>query len=239
MNAQQRQTINGVQVPQISMEPERLFAFWGKRETLDTISARDRGNYRGIFALSGVHRGLYHPYSLVDEEGKMEGKREGMSESIDGLTPLRARRQGQNLNQQEKLEAQANFLGRFAEDGNVTEACKAAGVSRTIVYQWKDKNKAFAELFAEAEAQSNDAIRAEIYRRAVTGWQEPMVSAGKLVCNVTKYSDALLMFHAKARMPEYREKQPDVNVTVDVEGAKARLIAKLGQLPDEEDSQSS
>lgn len=169
----------------------------------------------------------------------MEGKGKGMSESIDGLTPLRARRQGQNLSQQEKLEAQANFLGRFAEDGNVTEACKAAGVSRTIVYQWKDKNKAFRELFEEAEKQVNDSIRAEIFRRAITGWEEPMVSAGKLVCNVKKFSDTLLLALAKSKMPEFRDKQPETQITVDVEGAKVRLLAKLGRLPDDEsDSQS-
>lgn len=159
---------------------------------------------------------------------------------IGKLTPLRARGKGDKLTPEERTEAQAKFIERFAADGNMSEACRAAGVSRTIVYQWKEKSKAFAELFTEAEAQANDVIRAEIFRRAITGWKEPMVSAGQLVCYAEKYSDAMLTLLAKSRMSEFRDKQPDTKITVDVEGAKARLMVKLGRLPDDEaDSQSS
>ena len=48
-------------------------------------------------------------------------------------------------------------------------------------------------------------IEAEIHRRAIEGWD--IASAGKPLGVMRKYSDVLLMFYAKKRMPEYREKQ--------------------------------
>lgn len=166
-----------------------------------------------------------------------------MSENIDSSTVLRVRRQGQQMTPQERLEAQANFLGRFAEDGNVTEACIAAGIHRSLVYQWQKKHKAFADLFTEAENQVKDRVRAEIFHRAVVGDEEVVVSMGKVMygadgkpLTVRKKSDALLMFHAKMLMKEYREKQSvEHSGTIDIEGAKARLLDKLGRLPDEAD----
>ncbi len=50
-------------------------------------------------------------------------------------------------------------------------------------------------------------IEAEIHRRAIEGWDEPIASAGKRLGVMRKYSDVLLIFYAKKRMPEYREKQ--------------------------------
>ncbi len=141
----------------------------------------------------------------------------------------------------ERLEAQATFLGRFARDGNVTEACLDAGIHRSRVYQWKETSKAFADLFKDAEEQVNDAIRSELFRRAVTGDEEYVVSMGQVVykdgvpLTVRKRSDQLLMFLAKARMAEFKEKQHvEHSGAIDIQGAKERLLAKLARLPDPE-----
>lgn len=144
----------------------------------------------------------------------MEGKGKGMNEESDSPTLLHVRRQGQKMTAEERTEVQANFLGRFAEDGNVTEACKAANIDRSTIYAWREKYKTFAELFAEAEAQVHDRIRAEIFHRALVGDEEVVVSMGKIMRGddgkpliAHKKSDQLLMFLAKAKMPEFREKQ--------------------------------
>jgi len=50
-------------------------------------------------------------------------------------------------------------------------------------------------------------VREEIDRRARRGWSETVYQLAKRAGTVRKYSDTLLMFHAKARMPEYRDKQ--------------------------------
>jgi hypothetical protein len=57
-----------------------------------------------------------------------------------------------------------------------------------------------------------DAIRDEVRRRAIEGWDESVYQRGQLVGHVRKFSDALLMMEAKRRDPSYRE-NPHVEVT--------------------------
>ena len=153
--------------------------------------------------------------------------------------PTRARRQGQRLTQEERQQAQEVFLASFQKYANLSVACNEAGIDLSTPYKWKKRYPAFAEKFAEAEQRSNDSIDMEIYRRAIEGWKEPMVSAGQYVCDVTKYSDSMLTLLAKSRMKKYREKQPDVDVTVQIntlaEQAKSELLADLATAMTDED----
>jgi hypothetical protein len=120
-------------------------------------------------------------------------------------------RQGQKQHTLYRKEAmKEEFIAIFRETANVKLAAAKVGIDRKTVYRWRQEDPDFAAKWAEAEEDANDTLRAEIYRRAVSGWDEPVVSAGKLVTHVHKYSDTLLIFLAKARMPEFRDKV-DVN----------------------------
>lgn len=120
------------------------------------------------------------------------------------------RRPGQPISPEERTVIQETFLKTFRDCCSVRKAAEVAGIDRGTVYDWRRAYPDFAKRFEEAELDANDHIRDEIVRRAVTGWEEPVVSAGKLVTTVHKYSDTLLIFLAKARMPnEFRD-----NVTV-------------------------
>jgi hypothetical protein len=130
-----------------------------------------------------------------------------MSDESDSPKPLRARRQGQTMETEERKMVQAVFLEAFKTHANLSAACDAALIHIDTPYDWKKRYKDFAKEFEDAEQRSNDSIDMEIYRRAVTGWEEPLVSAGKHVCNVKKYSDAMLTLLAKSRMKKYRDKQ--------------------------------
>lgn len=125
----------------------------------------------------------------------------------------------------EREAIQAIFLATFEKSANITEACKAAGISRSTFYDWTEKYEQFSILYHQAEQIANDAIRAEIFRRGHDGWLEPQFSAGKNMGNVRKYSDTLLIFLAKARMPEFRDKSSvDVNTNArSVEIYKIRI----------------
>jgi hypothetical protein len=120
----------------------------------------------------------------------------------------------------EKKTKQENFLKAYADCCSVRRACQTAGVARSTVYNWQETDKAFAQQFAEATEDSNDLIDDEIVRRAVHGYEEPVVSNGKLIygedgrpLTVTKYSDTLMQMLAKSRMPKYRDKQQvDANI---------------------------
>ena len=104
------------------------------------------------------------------------------------------------------------FLESFARTGNITESCRAAGVQRrATIYDWQERDEAFAAAFREAELVATEVLEAEARRRAVDGviQDTPIVHRGSVVAPVTetKYSDSLLIFLLKARAPEkYRER---------------------------------
>lgn len=124
------------------------------------------------------------------------------------------RRQGQRLTVEQRRAAQDAFLDAFATSANLRAAAKVAGIDRNMVYYWQEHDEAFSFRYAQAEADANDVIRAAIYTRAVNGVDKPLHYQGRLVTDamgravtVKEYSDTLLIFLAKARMPEFRERQ--------------------------------
>jgi len=113
-----------------------------------------------------------------------------------------------------KNARQASFLAEFARHGNITLACQHATIHRSTLYRWKENSDTFLVQYNQACEEAKDAIRAEIFRRGHDGWDEPLVSGGKLMGTVHRYSDTLLIFHAKMLMPEYRDKSATVNVVL-------------------------
>lgn len=141
-----------------------------------------------------------------------------MSSKRNSATPLRTRRMGQKMTAQEREQAKKKFLDVFGKTANVLAACQSAGIDRSTVYRWKEVDDTFLVQFNLASEDANDRIRAELFRRAVQGVEKPVVSMGKVVYTTDEknkpkplmervYSDSLLALLAKARMPEFREKQ--------------------------------
>jgi hypothetical protein len=154
-----------------------------------------------------------------------------MPDNLNTSTPqTRKRRPGQRMTAPERAQAQEKFLKSFSMTANVRAACMAAGIDRTLVYQWAEHSEEFSIRFKQAELDANDLIRGELFRRAVQGVEKPMVSMGKVVyvedpkkkgeqipLMERVYSDSLLSLLAKARMPEFREKQQiEVNGTLTI-----------------------
>lgn len=161
-----------------------------------------------------------------------------MPEQQDSLTPpTRIRRPGQRLTKKERETAQEVFLQAFSNTANVRAACMKAGISRTIIYEWAEHDEQFSHRFKQAELDANDMIRGELFRRAVQGYDRPVTSMGKQVyaeggkpLMERVYSDTLLSLLAKARMPEFRDKQHiEHSGSIDVNGAKDSLLSKLSQ----------
>jgi hypothetical protein len=79
----------------------------------------------------------------------------------------------------------------------VTQAAKRAGITRQAAYAARKVDGAFAEAWADIEAELTERLEREVYRRAVEGYE----AGGE-----TKYSDTLAIVLLKARRPEkYRE----------------------------------
>jgi hypothetical protein len=135
---------------------------------------------------------------------------------------LEKRPQGQNIPPDIKVDVQEAFLEAFIQHGILTRACKEAGISRSTVRQWEEHDASFSPRYAEAKEAVNDVYRDEARRRAVDGTESYVVSQGKIVYSPDgrplterKYSDTMLQFVMKARMPEYREK---VQQTLEISG---------------------
>ena len=115
----------------------------------------------------------------------------------------------------QRTNAQRIFLEAYAQQANVMVAAKAASIDRKTVYNWLEHDEEFSLAYHQAKEDAKDTLRAEIFKRAHDGWDEEVYQLGNFAGTVHKYSDTLLIFHAKMLMPEYREKsQVDINAQV-------------------------
>lgn len=130
----------------------------------------------------------------------------------------------------QKADPKILFLDSFTHHGIVTHAARDAGIHRKTVYDWLEHDEDFSFAFNQAKEAAKDEIRAEIRRRGHDGFDEQVLVGGK-IHTVHKYSDTLLIFHAKMLMPEYRDKsQIEMSGSLDITGARETLLTKLGTI---------
>lgn len=100
----------------------------------------------------------------------------------------------------------AKWLEAFDEEGTVFQACKKAGIGRSTVYEWRQKDESFAIAWHDVEEATTERMEREAYRRSVEGTVRDIYHQGEVVGSERQYSDTLLIFMLKARRPErYRD----------------------------------
>lgn len=114
-------------------------------------------------------------------------------------------------------EAKVRFLEAFRDLGFHIRAARAAGVDAETVYVHLKSDPEFARQYKLVQAERNENMEAEAYRRAVHGVKRPVVQGGKVVKEkvklpdgreeerpvvMTTYSDDLLKFGLMACMPD-------------------------------------
>jgi hypothetical protein len=104
------------------------------------------------------------------------------------------------------------FLDALAETGNAREAAARAGISPSTAYRRTKTDEAFRDAWAEAREIAYEAvIVAEMVRRAVEGYEEPLAHQGVLTGEtVTRYSDRLLMRLEEINRPADRRAAEEV-----------------------------
>jgi len=101
------------------------------------------------------------------------------------------------------------FIEALRNSGNVTEACRAADVSRNWAYERRANNPAFAAQWEEALEIAIDSLEGEAWRRGRDGTEEYITSKDGIVYGADgrpvmqrKYSDTLMALLLKAHRPE-------------------------------------
>lgn len=99
----------------------------------------------------------------------------------------------------ETPEAKGVVLRELSKGMTVKEACDAAGVGRTTVFEWKARDEEFARLWDQALEDGVDLLEAEARRRGRDGIDRGIYHAGERVDTERHYSDSLLTMMLKGR----------------------------------------
>jgi hypothetical protein len=81
------------------------------------------------------------------------------------------------------------FLAALRELPVIKHACEATGVDRTTAWRARQKNEAFAEAWDAAMEDGIDRAEQEAFRRAVVGFDEPVIDKGRLAYRYERYVD--------------------------------------------------
>jgi len=84
------------------------------------------------------------------------------------------------------------FMQVLQTTGNVSAACRGAGVRRGRVHSFRRKSVPFAQRWDEALLAAMATLWVEARRRAVYGVEEPVFYGGKQIGVRRRYSDSLL-----------------------------------------------
>lgn len=127
-------------------------------------------------------------------------------------------------------EMREGYLALIREGFTNKDAAAACGCGTKYFQRRRKEDPAFEEAYQDARADGDDVIRAEIKRRGVDGVKTAIYHDGKVVGHKQTYSDNLLMFLAKSRMPtEFGDRQ-QVDHVHKFEGAAEQLVDKMATM---------
>lgn len=86
--------------------------------------------------------------------------------------------------------AQARFCAVLSQQCVVGRACDAVGISRQTAYHHRANNPDFAKAWDDAIEHGVDLAEAEAFRRAVQGYEEPVVYQGQITPRMAPVFDA-------------------------------------------------
>jgi len=110
------------------------------------------------------------------------------------------------------------FLRAFAETLSIAESTKRIGRDPDTHYYWLQTDPLYAESFEYVKTIAIQGLEDEAVRRAKEGYLVPVVSGGKVITYVRKYSDKLLITLLKRFKPEAYKTQSTRKLTVAGDG---------------------
>lgn len=98
------------------------------------------------------------------------------------------------------------FLMLYRLTGQLQRSARECGISPATVREHLQDDLDFRNAVDEAYSDFKELVEAEVMRRAIMGWDEPVYQQGMLAGSVRKYDSRLLELLAKRHIPEYKEK---------------------------------
>lgn len=125
------------------------------------------------------------------------------------------------------------FLRAYQKTGRKQDSALLAGVSCRTIQKWREEFPEFEERFQIAHEHWRDILKAEVFRRAVEGWEEPVFQKGKCVGYVRKFDSNLLMFAMKQADASYKERQEtNVNVATQINNTTTNIEGNVTIIED-------
>ncbi len=81
------------------------------------------------------------------------------------------------------------FLAALREVPVVSRACEAVGIERSTAYRAAEADPAFQQAWNDAMEQGIDRAEQEAFRRAVVGFEEPVIDKGRMAYRYERYVD--------------------------------------------------
>lgn len=132
------------------------------------------------------------------------------------------------------------FLMLYRLTGQLQRAARECGIAPSTVRTHLQDDIDFRNAVDEAYGDFKELVEAEVMRRAIMGWDEPVYQQGVLAGSVRKYDSRLLELLAKRHIPEFKEKfEISGNITAGILATPAQ--SEWGRIVDGEvvDAQAS
>jgi hypothetical protein len=100
------------------------------------------------------------------------------------------------------------FLAALRELPVIKHACVAVGIDRTTAWRTRKSDEAFAEAWDAAMEEGIDRAEAEAFRRAVVGFEEPVIDRGRLAYRYERYLDDDGAEHYRLMLDEHGQPIP-------------------------------
>ena len=148
-----------------------------------------------------------HDEGFEEQEGepRSRGSKAGKGGGRGKAVALPARRKAGEIRPRQDgftPAKQKKFFKALKKAGCIRDACRAAGISKTTVDRWRDKDAAFDAKVDAARAMASAELDMIAWKRATEGCEEKIYRDGKLVFVRVKPSDAILRMLMQGANPE-------------------------------------
>lgn len=129
------------------------------------------------------------------------------------------------------------FLQALADVPVVSHACKAVDISYRHAYKTRENDEDFAKAWDEAMEQGIDRAEQEAFRRAVVGFEEPVIDKGRLAYRYERHeaedgveSYRVLLDASGQPVPLTTRKHSDALLGLVLKGRRKKIYADRTEL---------